>query len=174
MNRNENRKRQADILVSMISFITIILLVNLIGDLGILYFAIATECYLVLHVLLSDCIPDQMARMMRSRMGKGQYKNAVKVVKTASVYGIVTGICGTCILFILSNLIAQKLFHMPEISIALRIMSPALFLQAICCVLKGIFKGIGTNIPAVISTLLSELFGLFFVIMFGGMLYTWS
>lgn len=174
MNRSETRKRQANLAVGLIRYLTIILLANLIGELGILYFAVAVECYLLLQSLLTDFIPDYMGRMIRSRMGKGQYKNADKVLKASLVYGFVVGILGTVILFVSSDLIANNLLKMPEASLALKIIAPAFFLQAICAVLKGLFQGLGTNIPTVVAGLLSQIFGVFFILLFAGMLLTYG
>ncbi len=174
MKRNETRMQQANIAISCIRYITILLLLNLIGELGILYFAATIECYYLLSLLLSDCLPDYMARFIRSRMGKGQYKNAEKVMKISLLYGIFTGIIGTLILLIFSDFIAGGLLHIPEASLALKIIAPAFLLQAVCAALKGVFQGLGSHISSVIAGLLTEVFGLCFIMFFGEILFTYG
>ena len=174
MNRNDTRKQQADIALSCIRYITILLLMNIIGDLGILYFAVAIECYFLLRLLVIDCVPAFMARMIRSRMGKGQYKNTDKVWKAAVGYGIISGLLGAVVLFGFSDMIASKLLHLPEAALAIKIIAPAFFIHAVCAVLKGLFQGLGSNISSVMAGLFSEIFGLCFIMLFSKILFTYG
>lgn len=171
MNQMDVRKRQLKTAAGMIRYITIILLANMIGELGIVYFAAALEVFLLLQVFLSESLPDCVAKMLRSRMSKGQYKNADKVMKAALGYSVVTGIIGSVLLFAMSGFIMDKVLHLPEAALALKILAPAFFLQAVCAVLQGCFQGLGTAMPTIISGILTEVFGLFFVMLFSEMLY---
>ena len=171
MNQMDVRKKQLKTAAGMIRYITIILLANRIGELGIVYFAAALEVFLLLQVLLSESLPDCVARMIRSRMNKGQYKNADKVMKAALGYSMVTGIVGSVLLFALSGFIMGKVLHLPEAVLALKILAPAFFLQAVCAVFQGCFQGLGTAMPTIISGILTEVFGVFFVMLFSETLY---
>ncbi|MGN0430735.1 MAG: hypothetical protein ACI4EQ_00085 [Lachnospiraceae bacterium] len=171
MNQMEVRKEQLKLAAGMIRYITIILLVNMIGELGIVYFVAALEVYLLLQIFFSESLPDCVARMIRSRMTKGQYKNADKVMKAALGYSIAAGILGSILLFVLSGVITGRMLHLPEAELALKILAPAFFLQAVCAVLKGCFQGLGTAMPTIIAGIFTESFGLFFTMLFGEVLY---
>ncbi len=58
MNRMEIKKKQLMILSGMLLYVTVILLTNMIGDLGMAYFAAAAEFYMLFWLLLTAGIPD--------------------------------------------------------------------------------------------------------------------
>lgn len=170
MNRMEIKKKQLMILSGMLLYVTVILLTNMIGDLGMAYFAAAAEFYMLFWLLLTAGIPDYVEKLVRSRIAKGQYKNADKVFVAALGYGLAAGILGGVILFFGSRLFTAGLLQIPEASLALKLLAPLFFLSTVCAVLQGYFQGIGTAMPTVVSGILKQLSGLLFAALFGSML----
>lgn len=171
MNRMEIRKKQLLIITGMIGYGTVILLAKIIGDLGMAYFAAAAECYILLQLLLTACIPDYVEKLVRSRMAKGQYKNADKVLSAALGYGIAAGVLGSLLLFFGADLLMAGFLHIPEASLSLKLLAPLFFLSAVCAVLQGYFQGIGTAMPTVVSDILKQVLGLVFAALFGSILH---
>ncbi|MGN1147319.1 MAG: oligosaccharide flippase family protein [Lachnospiraceae bacterium] len=173
MNRMEIRKKQLIIITKILGFVTMIILANLIGNLGIAYFAAAAESYILLQLLFSSAVPDCAEKLIRSRMAKGQYKNADKVLVASVGYGIVAGILGSLLLFFLSGPVC-RILHVPEAALTLKLLAPAFFMNTISAVLQGYFQGIGTAMPTVISGIMKQVFSLSFAALFGYMMQSYG
>ncbi len=167
MNRMELRKKQIMIISNILGFLTIIVLGYIIGDLGITYFAVAMEVYMIMHIVFTMAIPDTVARFFKARVLKGQYKNAGMVLKAASGYCITVGLLGSLFLIALSGLVAGKMLGIPEATGVVRIFAPMFMINAVCSVLLGYFQGIKMLVPTMIFSVLREIFGLFFAVIFG-------
>lgn len=174
MNQKDVRKKRLHIAAGIIRYITVIFLANRIGEQGIAYFAAALEVFFVFQICFTESLPDCMAKMIRSRMAKGQYKNADMVNQTALGYSLIAGLAGSVLLYLLSGIFMEKMLRLPEAAMALKILAPAFFLQAVCAALQGYFQGLGTAMPTMISRILTEIFGLFFTVLFGEILYEYG
>lgn len=174
MNRMELRKRQIMIISNIISFLTIFVLAYIIGDLGITYYAATMEVYMLTSLLFTGAIPDTVARFYRMRETKGQYKNAGMVLKAAIGYAVGTGLLGCVLLLTLSGLITGKLLLLPEARGVLRMFAFLFLLNAGCGVLLGYMQGIRLVVPVMIFTVLKELFGFLFAVLFGMKLHDYG
>lgn len=167
MNQMELKKKQIMIASRIFGLVMILLLANLIGDLGVTYFAAALEIYILLQLLFTAQLPDYVARFVRSRMAKEQYKSADMVLKAAVGYGVFIGIVGGLFLFAFSGVFMQKILGIQEATLALRFLAPAFFLNALCCVMQGYFQGIKTAVPTMVSAVIKEIFGILFASLLG-------
>lgn len=174
MNRMELRKKQIMIASNIIGFLTIIVLGYIIGDLGITYFAAAMEVYMLMHIMFTMALPDVVARFYKSRIVRGQYKNAGMVLKATAGYGIVIGLLGSLFLTALSGVVAGKLLGIPEATGVLRIFGPLFLLHAICSAMLGYFQGIKMIVPTMIFSVLKEVLGLVFAVVFGIYLHNYG
>lgn len=170
----ETRKRRWIMITGMLGFVTLYVLTNLIDNLGMAYFAVALECYLLLDVLFSAWIPDCVEKLVRSRMVKEQYKNAEKVFKTAFFYALIVGMFGSLLLYLCAEVLCGKIFAAKEAALALKILSPVFALNAIAVVLQGYFQGLGTAMPTVVSGVLRQVLGLSFGALFGTILSSYG
>ena len=173
MNQMEIRKKQFGILGKILGFVVAIMLVRLIGDLGMAYFAAALEVYILLQMLFIAGIPDCMARLIRSRMMKGQYKNAGKVTKVALIYCLVIGIVGSLFLFLSADSL-MGLCKLPEAALTLKILAAAFFLQSLCAMMQGYFQGMGTAMPSMIFGIIKQIFCLSFSLLFAHMMHDYG
>ena len=174
MNRMELRKKQIMIASNILGFLTIIVLGYIIGDLGITYFAAAVEVYMLMHLIFTMALPDVVARFFKSRIAKGQYKNAGMVIKAAAGYGIAIGLIGSLLLLALSGVIAGKVLGMAEATGVIRIFAPLFLVNAICSVFLGYFQGIKMVVPTMIFAVIKEIFGLIFAVIFGIYLHNYG
>lgn len=173
MNQMEIRKRQFGLVSKILGFAIAIMLVRLIGDLGMAYFAAALEVYILLQMLFIAGIPDCMARLIRSRMAKGQYKNAGKVTGAAFFYCLVIGISGSVFLLLAADSL-MRLCKLPEAALTLKILAAAFFLQALCALLQGYFQGMGTAMPSMIFGIIRQIFCLSFSLLFAHMMHAYG
>ncbi|MCH5274391.1 MAG: polysaccharide biosynthesis C-terminal domain-containing protein [Lachnospiraceae bacterium] len=171
MKQTEIKKRQFMIATEMFKLAIFILLVRVIGDWGMTYLAAALEVYILLQILFIACIPDGIARLLKVRMNKGQYKNAGKVCKAAVGYCLTVGIIGCILIFALADSLMGGLLKLPEAAYALRFLAPLFLMEAVCAILQGYFQGIGTSMPTVIAGLLKQIFSLSFALLFAHVLY---
>lgn len=174
MNRMELRKKQIMIASNILGFLTIIVLGYIIGDLGITYFAAAVEVYVLMHLIFTMALPDVVARFFKTRVAKGQYKNAGVVIKAATGYGIAIGLAGSLFLTALSGIIAGKILGMAEATGVFRIFAPLFLVNAICSVFLGYFQGIKMVMPTMIFAVLKEIFGIVFSVVFGIYLHNYG
>ncbi len=174
MNRMELRKKQITIASNIIGFLTILVLGNIIGDLGITYFAAALEVYMLMHIIFTMALPDVVARFYRTRIAKGQYKNASMVLKATAGYGIVIGLLGSLVLTALSGIVAGTVLGISEASGVMRIFAPLFLVNAICSVILGYFQGIKMVVPTMIFWVLKAVFELIFAVIFGIYLHNYG
>jgi len=174
MNRMELRKKQIMIASNILGFLTIIVLGYIIGDLGVTYFAAAVEVYMLMHLVFTMALPDVVARFFKSRIAKGQYKNAGVVIKATAGYGIAIGLIGSLFLLALSGIIAGGVLGMPEATGVIRIFAPIFLVNAICSVFLGYFQGIKMVVPTMIFSILKEIFGIVFSVILGIYLHNYG
>ena len=170
MNRMENRKRQIRILNCILGMIGLLLLGRQIMPEGIACFAVIAEIHLFLSALLTECIPDYTAKLIRGRVSKAQYKNAKQVFSAACLYSVAVGLFGSLFLFIFAGRLASGL-GMEEAALGMRILAPAFFCNAFAGGIMGYFQGMGTATPTVVSGVLKQIFGVTFSLLFGYILY---
>ncbi|HKM34394.1 MAG TPA: polysaccharide biosynthesis C-terminal domain-containing protein [Lachnospiraceae bacterium] len=167
MNQTEIKKKQLLLFIRIFGLVTILLLINLIGNLGMVYFAASLELYLLLCTVFIDHVPEYMEKMVRCRMGKEQYRNADKVSKTVMIYCLVAGLLISLLLFLISDLVASNVFLMKEAAIVLKMLAPAFFFSALGAALQGYFQGMGSAMPSIIYHVVKQLFSLTFSLLFG-------
>lgn len=173
MNQMEIRKRQFGMVGKLLGFVIAIMLVRIIGDLGMAYFSAALEVYILLQMLFTAGVPGCMARLVRTRMAKGQYKNAGKVAKATGGYCLIIGILGSIFLLFGAESFMRAV-NLPEAALTLKILAAAFFLQALCAMLQGYFQGMGTAMPSMIFGIIKQVFCLSFSLLFTHMLYRYG
>lgn len=167
MNQTEIKKKQLMLFLKIFGLVTMIILTNLIGNLGTIYFIVPLELFWLLSTAFIDHVPEYMEKMIRYRMAKEQYKNADKVFQTVLFYCFVIGLLIGLILFCLSEIIASKIFMMREVALVMKLLAPAFLFSALGAALQGYFQGMGTAMPSVIYHVVKQLFSLTFSLLFG-------
>jgi len=76
----------AGIIVRLIGILYRVPMTNIIGDEGMGYYSTAFNVYNIMLILSSYSLPLAVSKMVSARMAKGQYRNAVRVLKAALVY----------------------------------------------------------------------------------------
>ena len=79
----------AGIIVRLIGILYRVPMTNIIGDEGMGYYSTAFNVYNIMLILSSYSLPLAVSKMVSARMAKGQYRNAVRVLKAALVLSLI-------------------------------------------------------------------------------------
>lgn len=170
MNHMEIKRKQLVCYIYIIGIIGLIRMGRLLGDNGLAYMAVAMEAVSIFSLLMFSGASDVIARLQKNRRNKGQYKGVARMRKQLMVIQGVGGMVLTVIFLLLSDLLAEKVFHVPHSVSAMKILAPVIMLQALQTVLLGYFQGSGSQMPSLISVVMRQGFFLVFGSLFGKML----
>lgn len=151
MRQIEIKKRQMEMGSNVLGLIVLLILGNVLGDNGVAYTAIAVGCFLLIWTFAGRILADVLGKLLRTRTGKGQYKNALKLRRSAFVMEGFLGIVGSVLLFFLAKPLSEGLFGLTYSVTMIRILAPVIFIRTMSELLLGYFQGEGTELPSVIS-----------------------
>lgn len=146
----------ASIAVRFIGILYRIPLQNILGDEGMGYYSTAYEIYSILLIVSSYSLPTAISKLVSTRVAKKEFKNAYKVFIGGVVFASIVGAVAAIFTFLASDFLAN-VFKFPESAMALRALTPTLFIVAIMGVFRGFFQGFGTMIPTAISQIIEKL-----------------
>ncbi|MBO7333431.1 MAG: polysaccharide biosynthesis protein [Lachnospiraceae bacterium] len=146
----------AGVLVRILGLAKRIPLTYIIGDVGNSYYSAAYEIYNIVLTVSSYGIPLSVSKLVAARVNKGQYKNADKIFKCTLLFAIVVGFLASSLVFIFAAPLSNMM-HEPMSYLALRVLSPTLFVVAIMGVFRGFFQGQGTMVPTAFSQLIEQI-----------------
>lgn len=70
MNRAEVKRRQAEALAEILTWLTLSVTGNLAGDNGVTYVVVAYEIFLFMWMLVGGGLTDSLGRLLRNRNNK--------------------------------------------------------------------------------------------------------
>ncbi len=128
---------------------------EIIGDLGNGYYGYAYTVYSILLLISSYSIPMAISKLMAERIALKQYRNANKLFKGALLYAcVVGGIAALAAWF-------GGRYLLPaggeNAILALKVLSPTIFLCAILGVMRGYFQAHNTMLPTSVSQIVEQL-----------------
>ncbi len=147
----------ASIISRVIGLIYRIPLTNIIGKQGNDYYGTAFEIYNLMLIISSYSIPLAVSKLVAARMAKKQYKNAYRVLIGALIFAAITGGGAGLLAYFGADFFCGTLLKTPMAAIALKVLSPTLFIVAIVGVLRGYFQGLNTMVPSAISQVLEQI-----------------
>lgn len=157
MNQMELKRKRYVILGNLLWLINLLVLSNLIGEHGVGYLAAAIEVYILCLVLTSYTMPEAMAKLIRIRMQKGQYKNAIKVFQCALILGVIYSLIGGAVLYLFADAIMGNLLGTAYAAFTLKIFIPAFIVFSFIQAFRGYFQGIGSVVPTIISKIMEAI-----------------
>ncbi len=135
---------------------------SLMGDLGDGYYQFAYEWYTIILLIASYSIPSAVSKVMAERLAVHAYKNAQKVFKAALFYVAAAGAIGALVALVGAPLI---LVRQPEAVLALRVLSPTIFLSGFLGVLRGYFQAHNTMKQTAISQVAEQILNAVFSVL---------
>ena len=161
----------AGIIVRLIGILYRVPMTNIIGDEGMGYYSTAFNVYNIMLILSSYSLPLAVSKMVSARMAKGQYRNAVRVLKAALVYATVVGGLACFITWNFADFFATTAFNTPFCVYALKTLAPTIWIMAYLGVLRGFFQGHGTMIPTAISQIFEQVINAVISVVAAGVLF---
>ena len=161
----------AGIIVRLIGILYRVPMTNIIGDEGLGYYSTAFNVYNIMLILSSYSLPLAVSKMVSARMAKGQYRNAVRVLKAALVYATVVGGIACFITWNFADFFATTAFNTPFCVYALKTLAPTIWIMAYLGVLRGFFQGHGTMIPTAISQIFEQVINAVISVVAAGVLF---
>ena len=161
----------AGIIVRLIGILYRVPMTNIIGDEGMGYYSTAFNVYNIMLILSSYSLPLAVSKMVSARMAKGQYRNAVRVLKAALVYATVVGGIACFITWNFADFFATTAFNTPFCVYALKTLAPTIWIMAYLGVLRGFFQGHGTMIPTAISQIFEQVINAVISVVAAGVLF---
>lgn len=161
----------AGIIVRLIGILYRVPMTNIIGDEGMGYYSTAFNVYNIMLILSSYSLPLAVSKMVSAKMAKGQYRNAVRVLKAALVYATVVGGIACFITWNFADFFATTAFNTPFCVYALKTLAPTIWIMAYLGVLRGFFQGHGTMIPTAISQIFEQVINAVISVVAAGVLF---
>ena len=147
----------ASIISRIIGLVYRIPLNNILGDVGISYYACAFDVYNVILIISSYSLPQAVSKTGSAKAAKGQYRSVYQVLKGALLFALVSGIVASLVVFFGAEFFTGTLLKTPYSVFALKILGPALIVVAVLGVLRGFFQGLGTMMPSAISQIIEQI-----------------
>lgn len=147
----------AGIISRLIGLLYRVPLTNIIGDEGNGLYAAAFQIYSIMLLISSYSLPLAVSKLVSSRVGKGQYKNARKIFRGALLFALISGGAVALIVFFGADFFSGTIMTEPKSAIALRILCPTLLIVALMGVMRGYFQGMGTMMPTAISQIFEQI-----------------
>ena len=174
MNQVEMKKQQIECYTNMIGLISLLVLGRILDNEGIACVAVAYESMMLLWYLIGSRASKVLGRMLKSRNGKGQYRNMGIVAKNVGICQGMLALAGSILLILGANGIADRLFGMEYVASAIAFMAPALFLRTLSATKLGVFQGAGNEMPAVLAGVIRQVLYLAFSILFSRLLFSYG
>ncbi|MCR4715734.1 MAG: oligosaccharide flippase family protein [Lachnospiraceae bacterium] len=142
----------ASVIVRLLGLLYQMPVAHIIGDMGNGYYGYAYNIYAVILLISSFSIPTAVSKLISASITAKKFKEAQKIFKASLI--IVGSFSG--LLAILTFIFAPQLLTMFSDNqagavLALRVLSPVIFLSGILGVLRGYFQGYNTMIPTSFS-----------------------
>ncbi len=147
----------AGIITKIIGAVYRIPMLNIMGLKGQGYYDIAFQVYSIALIISSYSLPLAVSKLVSAKMGKGERKNAFRVLKAALMIAGGAGLLIMLIVFVGAEAIAEYMMGAKLSFYALKVLAPGLLICAIMAVFRGYFQGMGTMIPTAISQVLEQI-----------------
>ena len=111
---------------------------EIVGEIGIGYYGLAQNAYLILLMIASFSIPQAVSKVIAERLAFKEYKNAQKFFRGALIYTMI--LSGASALFCLFGAKYMIPSNQPGATLALQVLAPTIFLSGILGVYRGYFQ----------------------------------
>lgn len=128
---------------------------EIVGEIGIGYYGLAQNAYLILLMIASFSIPQAVSKVIAERLAFKEYKNAQKFFRGALVYTMI--LSGANALFCLFGAKYMIPSNQPGATLALQVLAPTIFLSGILGVYRGYFQAHSNMLPTSLSQIIEQI-----------------
>lgn len=143
----------------LLGMINILVVSSMLGVLGAGYLGISLAVLILLISLHSLWLSTMVARYIRGRNARGQYKSSQKFFRGALLYVLVTGMAGSAVLVIVSNQLGNYLIRDIHIGICLIPVAAMFVVYGLSEVVSGYLQGMNFYVPVKIFYLIRQVTG---------------
>lgn len=111
------------------------------GDAGNAIYMSGYQIYALLLTISSIGVPNAISKIISEKRSKRDYFNVDRVFKVAIFLFSVIGFIGCIVLYFFSEFIAVRIIEIPEATMSLKVLSPAIFFVSISSVVRGFCNG---------------------------------
>lgn len=126
-----------------------------VGEIGIGYYGLAQNAYLILLMIASFSIPQAVSKVIAERLAFKEYKNAQKFFRGALIYTMI--LSGASALFCLFGAKYMIPSNQPGATLALQVLAPTIFLSGILGVYRGYFQAHSNMLPTSLSQIIEQI-----------------
>lgn len=130
-------------------------LINLIGDDGSGYFNVAYQIYTFMFIIATAGFPVAISKMVSESIARGEEKKAHRIFKVALTFLSAIGLVGTLIMLLFADGLA-KLVGIPDASLGITLIAPAVLFVAITSAYRGYFQGRQNMYPTAFSEVIES------------------
>lgn len=143
----------------LLGMVNVLTLSAMSGILGAGYLGISLAVLILLISLHSLWLSAMVARYIRGRNARGQYKSSLKFFRGALLYVFVTGIAGSAVLVLAGNQLGNYLIRDIHIGICMVPVAAMLFVYGLSEAVSGYLQGMNYYVPVKIFYLVRQLVG---------------
>lgn len=128
---------------------------EIVGEIGIGYYGLAQNAYLILLMIASFSIPQAVSKVIAEQLAFKEYKNAQKFFRGALIYTMI--LSGASALFCLFGAKYMIPSNQPGATLALQVLAPTIFLSGILGVYRGYFQAHSNMLPTSLSQIIEQI-----------------
>ncbi len=147
----------ASLISRVIGLIYRIPLTAIIGDAGNNYYGTAFKIYNILLIISSYSLPLAVSKLVSANISQGRKRNVYRILKSALLFGAVSGTIAALVLYFGSEFITMTLMRTPLSIFAVKTLVPVLLIVALLGVMRGFFQGLGTMMPSAVSQIVEQI-----------------
>ena len=144
----------AAIIVKVIGAVYKIPLMNIIGGEGFGYYNTAYTIFTPLYTIATAGIPVAVARMVYECVTLGRYRDVRRIFQISMTCFLVTGTAGSLIMLFGSKFLASTVCNNPGATLAVIMLSPAVFFLCMTSAYRGYYQGLRNMYPTAISQII--------------------
>ena len=167
--KNQKVKKASNLFASGVLALTVAnLVVKVIGlglkiplkatitNIGMGYYNVAYNIYVLLFMIATTGIPVAIAMMVSESRAKGNLREPKRIFRVSLVTLAVIGLIGTSAMILLSGKIADG-YNSEGLQYSIMCIAPTLFFICIACAIRGYFQGHQNMVPTAVSEVIEAL-----------------
>lgn len=158
MNQAEVKRKQIQFYSYAVCMIVLLYFGHILGSNGLAYFMVGFVAVSFFLQFISGAASDAVGRMLRFRRKKELYMNAYVVRKRMRIVFLVISIVSFLLLFLLAQVLAHKVFEVPNAELIIRILSVVILLRMLVSFWQGYFQSFGSQLQTMCGCMLRPAF----------------
>ena len=151
----------ASIISRIVGLVYRIPMTAIIGKRGNDFYGTAFSIYNIMLIISSYSIPLAVSKLVATRVAKKEFKNAFRVLKGSLLFATLTGGTAALVMWFGADYFTGTMLKTPLAVLAVKVLSPVVFIVAILGVFRGFFQGLNTMKPSALSQVIEQIVNAF-------------